>query len=109
MIWKNIELVTKDIKAFVYVITLHKNGRDYWYIGYRTTRKGWQNYIGSSNRVKTDKEFITSKVILEVFTDPKEAVKREDEYLIAVDAVKSEDYYNEFIRICEEKETWNKI
>ena len=94
MNWKNIELVTQNVKAFVYVITINKDGEDKWYIGYKTIRAGWKEYISQSKYVKADKEFITSKVILEVFDTKSDAIAREEELLTKLNAVKSEKYYN---------------
>ena len=92
--WKNIELVTKGITAFVYVINIHKDGKDYQYIGSRSVYIGWKKYIGSSRRVKEDSDYITSKEILEVFTTAEEAFKREQELIIELDAVNSDKFYN---------------
>lgn len=92
--WKNIELVTENIRAFVYVITINKDGEDKWYIGYKTIRSGWKNYISSSKYVKADKQFITSKIILEVFENRADATGREEELITILDAVKSDKYYN---------------
>lgn len=94
IVWKNIELITQNVKAFVYVITINKNGEDKWYIGYKTIKRGWMDYISSSKYVKEDKEFITSKVILEVFDNKQDAIAREELMINQLDAVKSDKYYN---------------
>ena len=94
LIWKNMELVTSDIKAFVYKITIIKNDQTFYYIGYKVIDDRWKSYISSSKYVKEDRDFIVSKEILEVFTDKKDAFLRECEIIEKLGAVESPEYYN---------------
>ena len=94
MIWTNIDLITDTTQAFVYLITLEKDGEEKYYIGYKSLIRGWQNYISSSDYVKADKEFITRKIILEVFDDKDDAPAQESFLIKKFNAVKSDKFYN---------------
>lgn len=92
--WTNLELIIETTQAFVYLITLEKDGEEKYYIGCKSLIRGWQNYISSSDYVKADKEFITRKIILEVFDDKDDASAKESFLIKKFNAVKSDKFYN---------------
>ena len=92
--WTNLELIIETTQAFVYLITLEKDGEEKYYIGGKSIIRGWQNYISSSDYVKADKEFITRKIILEVFDDKDDASAKESFLIKKFNAVKSDKFYN---------------